>query len=673
MKLIFKISSILLLLLTSVFADAQIYNSLNVSKKDGLSNSNVTSICVDHLGYVWLGTYDGLNRFDGFETTSFFHNINDTTTVINNIINNIYEDQTGQIWIMTSSGVCSYNRDSQTFRRIRIENRLLKAIIIYESNTDVWFLESNVFYLYNKLNNTFRKHPIIFDAEQTGFTNFSIQHACEFDENTLLVAISRRGLFLIDKETKRLKPYYESPIVYYVGLEKDGDNIWVASNFSGIQKINKKNNTTENFNVNNSELSSPIILSFKKHPLTNTLWVATDGNGIQEFDSDFSLLNHFVSGPFVNQPLSENAVQSLFFTSEGEIWAGTVGSGAILLYPSSFEHFPFVEGMSAGPSNKTILKIIEDEANSIWLATDGGGLNKFSKSTYSFQNFRTNEINKITGIVSFSEDILLVSVYLGQLYFFNKKTQVFSDAHTHPLLKNIKEKRHYRLFRDSKNNIWIFDDQLWKIDLEHNKVDSFSTFNNPDLYTQISPLFQSVFEDTVNQNLWFGANGGLYSYSYLENRINKVIALNNYRNSYGSKVYSIIVNHEGNVVFGTSNGLYTYNSESELISNYLDNNELNNTVFTTLWETGDVLRATTSEGVLKIKSGNEIIKFHAGYHNFRPNAFLASSDSKVYLGTNNGFIRFSPETIGTDTISKPVVITSFTLHGTEDQKLKLPY
>jgi len=664
-----KILFFILLVAASFYSNAQIYNALNVTRKEGLSNSNVKAICVDHLGYVWFGTEHGLNRYNGFETVNYYNDINDKSTISNNNIVNIYEDDAGNIWVVTQSGLNRYNRKLDSFETIVLDNKQGNVQCFFEDDENVWLLNSySSVSLYNKAKGIIQNESLKFKDVDSNIINYSIQKVCDFNQEFLLVAIPSAGLFLLHKTDKTLEPYFKLPIFSYTGLELIGDEVWVSSRFSGIFRIDKKNDTSIIYNVRNSDLKSTIILDFKKSLDTNHLWIATDGDGIQEFDSDFKLINHYISGPRANQPLPEDAIQLINFGEKGNVWLGTVRSGAVLLYPSDFGFFSFVNNNTAGPSNKVILRIFEDEAKDIWIGTDGGGLNKFNPASYSFTNFQENGIDKVTGIVPFSENVLLISVYLKQLYFFNTKTYKYSNAHLHPLLADIVLKKHYRIFRDSKNNIWILANKLWKINLENNTREVFPNSDNPQLFAQISASFFSVSEDSVSGKLWFGCGGGMYFYDYKKNRIQTPVVLNNLRNSYGSSVYSVLVDERSNVIFGTSRGLYIYNPESKLVSNYFEDDAFENTVFQTLFKVDKTLWAATSDGLLKItghNSARDVIFYQAGNHEFRVGSIFKTADSYVYLGTNNGFIRFLPHLIEEKIAPKPVVITSFSRINTK--------
>jgi ligand-binding sensor domain-containing protein len=519
---------------------------VNISRKDGLSDSNVKAICVDHFGYVWIGTDHGLNRYDGFETITYYHDINDNSTLSNNKISRIYEDREGEIWVITPNGVNFFNRQSGVFQRILMGF----SRIAYESEAEIWFIQSNrIIYIYDKASQIITQHAIQFDGEELSADQFSNPQVCDFDERYLLLSIWNRGLYLLEKNNKMLIPYFNLPIENCTGLFVLNGNIWISSYFSGIYKINIENDSIVHYTANNSAICNSIILDFKKSSDTNSIWIATDGSGIQEFNEDFELLNHYEAGSGVNKPLPDNSIQTLYFGDEGNVWAGSVRSGAVLLYPDFIEYFPNKDNSPAGPSNKVILRGFEDREGNIWLGTDGGGLNRFTPSNYIFKQYLNKSAAKITGAIPFSKDKILLSSYMGQLFFFDTKKLIYSTAHNHPLFREIEIRKNYRLFKDSKKNIWIWDNRLWKINIEKNSAELISKDLYPDLFSQISASFHCVFEDTIENKLWFGARGGFYAFDFDKNKITNLVVLNKVRDMYGSDVYSIIVGKDSKIIF----------------------------------------------------------------------------------------------------------------------------
>lgn len=647
---------------------AQIYSTLNVSRVDGLSDSNVKAICTDQLGFVWFGTEHGLNRYDGFETIKYYNSLNDSNSVLSNDIYRLYSDKVGNLWIVTSRGLNRYLRNSESFEKVALDQQVENVSCFYEDEEYVWLLSrSSKVSLYHKVNGTIHTEPIKYLGEDKFNSSFSIQYVREYKNDQLLVAISNQGLYLFDKKSKTLQLYFKLPVYNYTGLEIVGEDVLAASKFSGIYRVSNGNKLLVH-TKGNSELKNNIILDLKKSPVSSNIWVATDGDGVQEFDQDLNLISNYIAGPMANQPLPDNAIQFIDFKEDGKIWLGTVRSGAVLLYPDMFDHIPYVNNYIAGPSNKVVLRIVEDGEGIIWLGTDGGGINRFDPDTYEFRNYKKWGTGKITGMARYSKDVLLCSMYSDRLYFFNTKTGEYSDAHLHPLFSDIPLKTTYRIYRDTKNNIWIAGNGLRKINPENNSKKVFPNPENNGVFSQVSPLFYTVSEDTIAGKLWFASNNGIYCYAYNSGKIIVPVVLNNLRRSFGNSVYSIVVDKEGNLIFGTTKGLYLYNTESELVSRYFEEGAFENTIFNTLFYGNGSLWAATSDGLLNITGRNsqkDITYYQVGNHVYRSGAFQYSTDGKFNLGTNNGFLRFLPEQVESDTVASKVEFTSFIQSGTK--------
>lgn len=142
MNLLRKIELLAIFIVLTAVANAQLYSSCNISKIDGLSDGSAKAICVDHLGYVWIGTEHGLNRYDGFETAKYHRNVEDTTSIPKNDISRIYEDSAHNLWIVSSQTLCRYLRDTDSFENFVLEPSSNTVHCFYEDSTYVWMFHS---------------------------------------------------------------------------------------------------------------------------------------------------------------------------------------------------------------------------------------------------------------------------------------------------------------------------------------------------------------------------------------------------------------------------------------------------------------------------------------------------------------------------------------------------
>lgn len=684
-----KIGILLIVLLLGKQLGAQLYEAYHISREDGLSNKTVRSVCVDQRGYVWIGTNFGLNRYDGYDVVSYYADLNDTETLSSNMVTRVYEDKSGRLWVETDDGINIYEPGRDKFKRIMYGFSPLRGRIVHENDSSVWILYNTDIYSFHKESGQILKSEI--DLSETGLQkeNLILTLFSPYNESSLILAVSTHGLFTLDKRTKTLRKLVDLEISNYAGLVVSGDDIWIASYFTGIRRLNLKKNELLHYDSQNSDLATNILLRLIQDPVSKNLWLLTDGKGIQVMNLDFEEINRISSGPEVNQPLNDNVILSLFFPKQDGVWVGTRNAGATYLTQPRIEHFPPLIGSRSGPSNGIIQGFCEDEAGRLWVATDGGGLNEFLRNSYDFEHYKEPGIEKITAIVLFDKNRLLVASYRDRLYFFDTSTKTFSNAHTHPLLQNVLPEQHYNLFKDSYQNIWIGSDKyLYRVNQTANQTE-IVWISGEGGQNDLFPRFRDVFEDQRTEKLWFGTQGGFFAYSNLRKSLEEIIPLRNPRNNFGRGINAIVTDSVGDVILGTQTGLFKYSIESNLISTFLEDSGLVNTQVQELWQEKDELWVATNKGILTFRKDGALIT-QLGQMGFdvTPNTFTKLSDGRSYLGTNNGVIRFLSSDLKPDTLVKNVVLTSFSLSATgnrspkttnylkpylEKQKIKIPF
>lgn len=417
MRILFKIYVFALLVFCSIALYGQTYNVKHISGLEGLSQNTVNSICVDHVGYIWLGTDFGLNRYDGRTIKKYYNDNYDPQSLSSDFINLIYEDQSNNLWVSTSGGLCIYNRIQDKFYRNPLGGVDFSLTAVYEDENEVWFPNSRLeFHIYNKNSGTVRRlqiKPIFQTTQQT----LEIADVVFFDENVLLLLIQYTGLALFDKNTGELRELINFPGQFFTGMEVADNTIYLSS-YNNVYKISGDGKILNRFKKVNPALGDPIFLSLNENPADKSIWLTTEFNGILICDRDFNIVNNLKAGPNERDILPENSIKNILFTKSGMVLLGTVRCGGIILYPSGFEQYQYINQSNYGPSDKTILCFREDSYGQIWLGTGGGGLNLFEKETNTFQHFYTPEIQSVTSILDFSPDLLLVASYKKGLFFF---------------------------------------------------------------------------------------------------------------------------------------------------------------------------------------------------------------------------------------------------------------
>ncbi|WP_372775990.1 ATP-binding protein [Mangrovibacterium sp.] len=631
-----------------------------------MSQNRVNTIERDHLGYIWIGTEHGLNRYDGFAIKKYFADIHSSSTLWDNFVRFVYEDQQQNIWVGTIKGLNKYDPIADKFTRVNIDNvsRAFNSCLEVDGRI-VFFTGSRELIVYDEKSGDFSFLELN-GSEEDAQQVLDVADYAEWDGERFLAFIRHKGFYLINVHSGKCELLLPLDGNAYSNLFTTDESIFLVDQDSGIIQIDR-----QSLEISHRKLSLPfsLITSFDQNPVTKDFWITTDGAGVFIIDQGFRIKEHLLTGPGVMNILPDNTVFKLFFDSE-DIWLGTVRSGLLYLHPSNFEHFAPANGTPFGPSEKSVLALFEDSTGDIWMGTDGGGISKFDKKANLFEHFVTDQTQKITSIVGYDENRLLVASYRQGLFFFDKRTRKFSPVANDPLLNQVYSNTRIKLYRDRNDDIWISGSSIWKINKGKNAIREFSKNTDPDIFSGINPLFYSVVEDNKG-NIWFSSEGGIFSFSFDTEEMENPVSLGNLKSSYGRVVFSITSNQQGDIIFGTDRGLYLYNPQTRIISNILLNNEYESRIYYTLYtSTDDQLWAATNEGLIQFKrdSNGSYQPLHhksSGNFEYRFGSILKSVDGYVYFGGNEGFLRLRPETIKCDSTLVNPVITSFRLRGTE--------
>ncbi|MFN3693547.1 MAG: two-component regulator propeller domain-containing protein [Ignavibacterium sp.] len=445
----------------SAVTENQDYKFTHLKIEDGLSQSTVYSIIQDKKGFMWFGTGNGLNKYDGYKFFIYSNNPSDSTSISDNGIISMIEDHEGIIWIGTSAG--NINRFDRTYEEFSHKNI---SEIIEKTN-----LPSDYYFDY----------PISFarNLSQT------ITAICEDLNHNLWIGTWGKGVIVVDKSFKLLNHFYNDPNdnkstlptnrIMDIQCDSDG-NIWIATFGKGLLKVefsdNKKYDSVQFINyLNKNTISNGddfIIKVFEDRK--KNLWIGTYYSGVYFLSEDQKQLNpqQVKFGRYKNSAgtnsLSNNTVMYFDEDKEGNIWIGTLGGGLDRLNPESKKFFNF----KSDPLNQNsladndILSLCVDKSGIIWVGSHlGKGVTKIQRNTTKFNliGFEPNNPNSLNdGVVwAIHKDksgLLWFGTYKGGLNCFDQirnKLLFFKNKTNSKLSSN-----HIRaIVEDDFENLWI--------------------------------------------------------------------------------------------------------------------------------------------------------------------------------------------------------------------------
>jgi ligand-binding sensor domain-containing protein/signal transduction histidine kinase/DNA-binding response OmpR family regulator len=656
------------------------------SLEEGLSQSSVLSICQDREGFLWFGTRDGLNKFNGYEFKVYRHNSLDSTSLSNNYIKVIFEDNAGNMWIGTHYGLNLYNREEDVFKPVFQFNKGygngINEVwsIVQGQENDLWIGTSSGLYRYNILKNSTIPDP------RTGNHQIlkSPIRSLAMDENgkiwikttmSLVVYNPADGNQVIHTEFSDNPEKSKLKHLSALYFDRSG-NLWLGDK-NGLSLLNKESNTTEPFRCENKpdlEIRDEVRTILEDYQ--GNLWVGTY-NGIYIINEERTNIVQFIYENYNKNSLSQNSVYKIIEDSKGDIWIGTY-AGGVNYFDRSYDSFKlFSPGTKNGLNYKVVSSIIEDGDKGLWIGTEGGGVNYYDKIEKTFRYYRHKEkdlyslsSDNVKSMLQDSDGNLWIGTHDGGLNFldFSNPKEKFITFWNNPKDSlSLSNDRVIALFEDIKGKIWIgtsggginvIDKSTKKILRLKEASDIISDFvfvfsqakDKNELYAGgrkglakinietkkvervtfelhddliTNNAVISLYEDEL-ENLWVGTDGdGLYKYN-LENK--GKIKFGTTDGLPSEVVYGILPDDKGNLWLSSNNGLTKFNMKTNQVKNF------------------DV-----SDGI----QGRE----------FNYGAYLKSRNGELMFGGANGLTYFKSNEIIENSFVPPVLITGVKINN----------
>ncbi|MGF7037670.1 two-component regulator propeller domain-containing protein [Mucilaginibacter lappiensis] len=653
-----------------------------LSTNEGLSQSHVGTIIKDSRGFMWFGTEDGLNKYDGYKFTHYKHDQNNKATIIDNYVLAIMEDGSHNLWIGTESGLDRFDRATNTF--IHYSNHLTFAVrsIFLDSKKRIWLGTSKGLYLFNATNGSFKKFT---HTDKNGLINDFVYQVTE-DNNGRLWIGSDDGLYQFNPQNGKFIRYVHDPAnnnsigaSWIKAVYKDSKgNIWVGTHGGGLALYNSRSDSFINFkhNPNNSNsICHNDILSILESG-DGKLWIGTENGGISVLDYPANKFICYKFDPNDHYSLSSNSVYCLYKDDTGNTWIGTY-SGGVNFVPEFGNKFSSYSQNPNNPnslSNNNVLAISGDDTDeNIWIGTDGGGLNLFNRKKKTFihylhnaNNSNTISNNHVMAIVSINKNIIGIGYHIGGFDLFDKKKGTF--IHHMPQANNPRSlslSDINNMYKDHDGNIWL---GTWKGGLNYYNVKTglFTRYrNNPRNNNSISSdIVTTVFQDKQG-NIWIGTDNGLDILNPKTGRFT------HYRHDEGNKhslsnntIESVTETDDSDIWIGTNGGgLNLFNKRSQTFTIYTEREGLpNNVIYTILKDRKDNFWLSTNKGISRFNPKTKLIRNYGisdGLQGdeFKGHSCFQTADGQMFFGGVNGFSTFYPDSLKDNDFIPPVYIT----------------
>lgn len=651
------------------------FNKLSI--QDGLSQSSVLSLLQDDKGFIWLGTQDGLNRYDGTEFNTFKYRVDNEYTLSNSFINTIKQDPNNlQFWIGTENGGLNrYDPTEEKFHRFPKDNILSKLPIqqlALDDNGSVWFIgENRGLFHYWPSNSKLERYNV-----SNGFPTNKLNSILIEGENIWLGTKSQ-GLLIFNKKSRKtiiineVNNLLDNSVTF---VNKFNENELIIGTPNGVNLIDKttyKISVPDFVNGENVNFTKSILVKKDK------IFLGTNGNGLYIFTKDNGIFHRevFTQSDFNNYSISNNIINSIQEDLNGTIWIGTQ-DGVNYFDPIKqfFEHYNYKFGDTKSLLDKIVWAIYEDSSQ-VFVGTKGG-LTTIDIKTNNYSHYPYNigkEEKDIFTINKDKDNRIWVGTEEGIL-LFNQTTGEYLDPGfcTESSFKN--NERVNDIYFDTENNMWLASREgLVRVGLDSLKCKLYSALDTG-MYRLPNYDCKTIIVDS-NDVLWIGmAGGGVCKGVRDADNINLYQFINH--TSEGEDTLSISNNMVLSVLEGNKNNLWvaTYggglnnlNKDNEFFTSYTEDDGLaNNAIYGLLRENDSLIWMSTNFGLSRFNTqSKEFQNFSENdglqSNEFNLGAFHKGKSGKLYFGGINGLNVFEPSKIIQNTIPPKVVITDILL------------
>jgi ligand-binding sensor domain-containing protein/signal transduction histidine kinase len=656
----------------------------HLSTEQGLSQSRVDHMLQDRRGFIWIGTLNGLSRYDGYRFETYKPDPNNPNSLGGLRVFALFEDRSGILWIGVDQELDRFDPVTETFTHFRADpdNRDSPSGYLEHMTQDrdgmLWLATRNGLDRLDPASGRFthyRNDP----NDPHSLTSNDVRFVLEDRQGTLWVA-NGAGLDAFDSRTGRVLrnyPSFQQPPLDRL-LEDRSGTLWAsATRGGGLASLDRKTGVFTRYTWFGGWPGTPGVRGCAAilEDQRGMLWLATKPDGLVRFDRARRLFTKYRNNPVNPASLNNNDALSLLEDREGGIWVGTNGGG-VNRFPSEPLPFTVFRNEPGNPNSLeegNVLSVFEDGRGILWIGTTSQ-LNRLDKKTGQYTFYRHDPANSAsiaTGVVRATvEDragYLWFGTWGGGLNRFDRGTGRFK-AYRHDPADAASLSHDYvlSLLLDHEGSLWAgTDDGLNRLDARTGHFTHFRWKTG-----SIESRWYPVLAEGADGSIWMGTyTQGLQR---LDVRTGEIVAYKYDPKVPGSlsnnQVHALCVDHAGTLWVGTQNGLDRFDSTTRKFTAFGERDGLpNNAVEGILEDSAGNLWLSTSNGLSRFNPQTQVFKNYfadgglAGdeFNDF--SVYYKSASGEMYFGGVNGVTAFYPEKVVDSRFVPPVVLTDFLL------------
>ncbi|HEC44737.1 MAG TPA: hybrid sensor histidine kinase/response regulator [Bacteroides sp.] len=683
---------IILLLATSISAQDRVLRFRHLMDRDDLSSNSVLSICQDYRGFMWFGTRDGLNRYDGYEFRTYYNDPDDSTSISANHVNVVFEDSQQNLWIGTSTGVNRFDREKDRFVRIELgrgiyslSNEYIKSIK-EDREGNIWVSTSSGFNIINPETGRI-KHFLTVTDEENNEIRLNVESTTDDSRGNNWIC-SRTGLYMLIDD--KITPYplkssgntNEDIWTRELMEDKEG-NLWIATERNGVFRLNYSTNEITNYRQEqgqNSIINNRVRTIFENPD--GTIWFGTR-EGLSVFDPETGKFQNFENNKYNPSTISHNSVRDIAGDHEQGIWIATYAGGVNYYHANNniFHHVKEEFGGTNTLAYSSISYLYKDRKNILWIGTEGKGLNAHDESQGGFRQFINSGSDEHIGLdniksISDADNGILWLGSVGGLIRFNIRTAEFINYFHDPADTNsLSFNQVHSTIIDSRGNLWVGTNG-GGLDRYIPDINGFlHNMHSNDPSSLIHNNIDVLLEDSEGK-IWIGTQAGLDCFDPDKNRFLKFPDIFGERRIMprGSRILALFEDSRGRLWVGTEGkGLLLLNRHNYSFSSLTTKDGLpNNVVNAIIEDENSDLWISTNRGISRISYeeslGDEETEIIIRNFNeseglqglqFYPRCALKDKEGRIYFGGINGYNVFLPDEISYTSLTPSIVFTDF--------------
>lgn len=643
----------------------------NISIAQGLSQTTVFDITQSKNNHLWIGTADGLNRYDSYTFTVYRHRPGDSLSLAGNTVRALYPDTDGSLWVGTTSGLSHYNTEQDRFRNFRTKDTTdnLEIYDIEDAGNNKLLLASNQgLLIFDKASGSLKNSHLI--------SNLKVVTLEKMDQQILVGTAS--GLYLYTPEidqinmvVKEFQKYTINAIKYipYKGL-------WVGTEGNGLYFTDLNFHITREFR-HNAPLSSRRISSDFVRTISldyeQRLWVGTF-DGLNIYNASTNSFDPYFHDIEDNFTISQNSIRTIYPDNQGGIWLGTYFCGLDYYHPLQNKFGLIRQSLKPNSLSDNVISSIVEEplTGNLWIGTNDNGVNYYIPSQNKFIYFRKDEhqnntlaSNNIKQILPAGDGNAWIGTHGGGLGYIHRasgKIENFTTAGSNIISNNI-----YTLLSAENGLLWIGSlDGLQLFDTHKREfISHFLHKSHPSIARQA--IF-FLFRDTENR-IWIGTDRNLYAFTPQTGEVETYLSADG-ENGY-NPILCIQEDSAHNIWAGSRLGLFRIAQGTKQITHYTTANGLpNDVVYGIIEDSYNRLWLSTNKGLSCFDIKNSIFRTYTDADGLQSDQFnnysyCKTSKGVFYFGGVEGITFFIPEHLQDNPFTPQATLSGLTLFNRE--------